>query len=199
MCRRITGSRTVLALVAVTALFGAAPGAAQADEPTASARAGVAAGESGEALATRFNELSGAASGGGSSGSGSSSGSITPPASGTLGVQASSQRVTRRRAVVTRLRLARTRRAVVATIRCPAQVARSCQVAARARIRARTASATRRITIRSGSSRTITLRFTRAGRRALRRGGRLSARVTTRFGALTLTSARAVSVRRARR
>ena len=147
-------------------------------------------------LVTRFNELSGAAGSGGSGASGGNT-TITVPSAGVLGTRASS-RVTQRRALVTRMRASKTRRSVRVTVRCPAQAARTCQVALRARVRARTASASRRIAVRSGSSRTITIRLTRAGSQRLRRGGRLSAVATTRFGTTALTSSRAISVSRIR-
>ena len=147
-------------------------------------------------LVTRFHELSGAAGSGGSGASGGNT-TITVPSAGVLGTRASS-RVAQRRALVTRMRASKTRRSVRVTVRCPAQTARTCQVALRARVRARTASASRRIAVRSGSSRTITIRLTRAGSQRLRRGGRLSAVATTRFGTTALTSSRAISVSRIR-
>ena len=93
---------------------------------------------------------------------------------------AGSTRVTRRRAVISADAASlRGRRAVKITVRCPAQVASSCQVTVLARVQRRAATRARRIAIRSGRSKTIQLRFTKAGRRAIRRGGRLSGVVRT--------------------
>ena len=148
-------------------------------------------------LAARFNEISKSSS---SDGSASGAGTIspsTPALAAVLGTSTSgSTRVTRRRAVVTRMRLLRGRRAVRITVRCPAQVARSCQVTLLARVQRRAATRARRLAIRSGTSRAIQLRFTTAGRRDVRKGGRLSGVVRTRFGSTTLTSARATRVSR---
>ena len=55
----------------------------------------------------------------------------------------------------------RGRRAVKITVRCPAQVASSCQVTVLARVQRRASTRARRIAVRSGESRTVQLRFTR--------------------------------------
>ena len=94
--------------------------------------------------------------------------------------------------------LVRGRRAVKITVRCPAQVTSSCQVTVLARVQRRASTRARRIAIRAGKSKTVQLRFTKAGLRAIRRGGRLSGVVRTKFGTTTLTSARATRVSRLR-
>ena len=150
-------------------------------------------------LIERFNELVKSSSGDGSTSSTGTISTTTPAVAAVLGTStAGTTRVTRRRAVVTRMRLLRGRRAVKITVRCPAQVASSCQVTVLARVQRRASTRARRIAIRSGTSKAIQLRFTKAGRRAVRRGGRLSGVVRTRFGTTTLTSARATRVSRLR-
>jgi hypothetical protein len=152
-------------------------------------------------LIERFNEIVKSSSGDGSSTSTTTEtiSTTSPAVAAVLGAStAGSTRVTRRRAVISRMGLLRGRRAVKVTVRCPAQVASSCQVTVLSRVQRRASTRARRIAIRSGTSKTIRLRFTKAGLRAIRRGGRLSGVVRTRFGSTTLTSSRATRVSRLR-
>jgi hypothetical protein len=152
-------------------------------------------------LIERFNEIVKSSSGGNSTTNSTTEtiSTTSPAVAAVLGASTSgSTRVTRRRAVISRMGLLRGRRAVKVTVRCPAQVAKSCQVTVIARVQRRASTRARRIAIRSGTSKTIRLRFTKTGLRAVRRGGRLSGVVRTSFGTTTLTSSRATRVSRLR-
>ena len=141
------------------------------------------------ALTTQTPAGGGGGSTGGAGGGGSGG---TPTPAGRRAATA------RDRAVVKKVTVNRARTVASIRVACPRSAPATCATTLGAKVRGKRAAAAKSTRIGAGKSKVVKLRLTRAARRALRGGGKVSVTATTRFGTQRFTAKGTATVRRAR-
>jgi hypothetical protein len=97
------------------------------------------------------------------------------------------------------VRISRDRRSVRVTIACPSTAPTACAVRARVLVGRSAITGTRKATIARATTRSMTLRVTPKGRKRVRRGARIVARVVTGTDSASRVSSRSLKVAKTRR
>jgi hypothetical protein len=140
----------------------------------------------------------GGTGGGGGGGGGSTGGTGGGGSGGTPTTTGRRAATARDRAVVKKVTVNRARTVASIRVACPSSAPATCATTLSAKVRGKRAAAAKSTRIGAGRSKVVKLRLTRAARRSLRAGGKVSVTATTRFGTQRFTAKGTATVRRAR-